>query len=194
MLDEDVARLVPERVVDVLEPIEVEQQHGGVRIAAAERETEPVLEQGAVGKASEAVVERDLLGVSPARFELFAAALDSPQQQANQRADDKQRAEQHRNHLARDFLPGLERSPADMALPRAVEDLDQDVRTRRRGPAEARLIHVVELGDIAQEAGVEIADGDVKIFRAARLRDLPRLRDDRLDADQRGAVADDGDP
>ena len=60
-LQQLVAGVVAEAVVDLLEPVEVDEQHredapGALR--ARERLVEPVAEQGAVGEAGEPVVER----------------------------------------------------------------------------------------------------------------------------------------
>ena len=56
--------MVAERVVDLLEAVEVHQQHGDAAAgsgAGAQRVVEPVEEERAVGKAGEVVVEREPL-------------------------------------------------------------------------------------------------------------------------------------
>ena len=69
-----VADVVAERVVDVLEPVEVDEQHGdGARAAvrAGQRGVEPVAQQPPVRQVGQAVVQRRVhehaLGVAPAR-------------------------------------------------------------------------------------------------------------------------------
>ena len=73
-LDELVAGIVAERVVDLLEAVEIEHQQGDLLARAAiagQRLGEAVLEQGAVGEAGQLVVERLMLGIGLARLELL---------------------------------------------------------------------------------------------------------------------------
>ena len=72
-LDELVAGIVAERVVDLLEAVEIEHQQGDLLARAAiagQRLGQAILEQGAVGEAGELVVQRLVLGVRLARLEL----------------------------------------------------------------------------------------------------------------------------
>ena len=69
-----VAGLMPERVVDVLEVVDVEEQHADPRVrapGAVERHPETVEEQGPVGEAGQRVVERHV-----GEADLEALALD----------------------------------------------------------------------------------------------------------------------
>ena len=52
---------MPECVVDVLEPIEVDEEHSGA-LAALDRRLEPSLKQGAVGEPGQRVVGRLVFG------------------------------------------------------------------------------------------------------------------------------------
>ena len=86
LLEEHVAVVVAERVVDLLEVIEVHDHHGQAAVAAlggAQRLLDAVAEQHAVGQAGERVVQRlVLLG-----DRLAAAAVDGQQRQEQQRQD-----------------------------------------------------------------------------------------------------------
>src|SRR5205085_8732532 len=102
LADQQVSSLVPERVVDVLEPIEVEHENGDVHVPPAQRMLQAVLEQGPVGQAGKNVVKRQMLRLGLALFEVPAAAPDAPQQQSNPCSDRDQDGEQDGAHLALD--------------------------------------------------------------------------------------------
>ena len=76
---QQVAEVMPESVVDVLEAVEVEQQHrhrhpgalGGV-----DRHVDPVVEQGAVGQGGERVVQREALELGLLRLAFGDVAQD----------------------------------------------------------------------------------------------------------------------
>ena len=73
LLDELVAGIVAERVVDLLEAVEIEHEQGDLLARAAvagQRLAQAVFEQGAVGEAGELVVQRLVLGARFARLEL----------------------------------------------------------------------------------------------------------------------------
>ena len=73
---------VPERVVDLLEAVEVDEQHRCLIVAARggrERALDPVLEQHTIGQAGQRVVRR--LAAQPARSERDDAVQRGPEQQ-----------------------------------------------------------------------------------------------------------------
>ena len=70
-----VAGGVPERVVDELEVVDVEQHDGDLRAGAGERLHEPVLEQRAVGEARERIVDGLVADHLGAALELGLGAL-----------------------------------------------------------------------------------------------------------------------
>ena len=73
LLDEPVAGIVAQSVVDLLEAIEIEHQQGDLLAApavAGQGLAQAVLEQGAVGEAGELIVERLVLGRGLALLEL----------------------------------------------------------------------------------------------------------------------------
>ena len=86
LLEQHVAVVVAERVVDLLEVVEVHDHHREAAVAAlggAQRLLDAVAEQHAVGQAGERVVQRlVLLG-----DRLAAAAVDGQQRQEQQRQD-----------------------------------------------------------------------------------------------------------
>ena len=95
-----VALVVAERVVDVLEAVEVDEddrERAAVAVARRERLLEPVAQQGAVGQAGERVVERVVLVLDGAA----AGPVEREERQAEQRqrrerelrGDDHDRAE-----------------------------------------------------------------------------------------------------
>ena len=95
LLQQQVAHVVAERVVDLLEVVEVHQHHHrGVAVAAsgAERLVDAVAEQLAVGQAGERVMQRLVL----LRDRLPAAAVDGEDRQEEQ--DDRRQREVRGQH------------------------------------------------------------------------------------------------
>ena len=79
LLQQRVAYGVAERVVDGLEPVEVDEHHRGLAaVTLAEREClgEPVFQQAAVGKPGERIVVGEVLGARPRVLQLGGALGD----------------------------------------------------------------------------------------------------------------------
>src|SRR6266852_806290 len=92
-LQHPVAELVAERVVDVLETVEVhEEERDGPRVTfrPGERALELLVEQYPVGQAREMVVRGDLAHVAQSRAELLVARAQALAQTADPAADDRE--------------------------------------------------------------------------------------------------------
>ena len=151
LLQQAVARVVAERVVDLLEVVEVDQHHGrgDVRAAAGgDRLLDAVAEERAVGQAGERVVQRlVLLGDRGA-----AAAVDREERQQEQQQrrqaelggqhDDRREAEQHAGR------GGLE----EQVVGQVAAELDDALRERddRR---DERAVDDEEDGGDAEDRG-----------------------------------------
>ena len=163
--------MVAERVVDLLEVVEVDQHHGGDAIGAAagvEHLLDAVAEQRAVRQAGERVVQRlVLLG-----DRLAAAAVDGEQRQEQQRhrrqrevgGEGDHRREAEHQAAGRDLEePVLDEVAADPQLPwtSAMTVATSAELTTKKTDAAARMPgrssgREVELGAHARDAGEEV--------------------------------------
>ena len=95
-----VARLVPERIVDELEAIEVEKQHREKSLLTAahavDRPLQALEEQGAVGQARELVMARGVRQLVLHRLALRNILHDRPDDLASQRVRHADAGQQHR--------------------------------------------------------------------------------------------------
>ena len=113
-LEEHVADLVAERVVDLLEPVEVDDEHGqdaAVAPASGGRLLQPVEQQRPVGKTGQRVVE----GVALAGERRAGAPVDREQRKGEERQHRHRRAGRHHGHgRQRDEHAGRRRLEADV--------------------------------------------------------------------------------
>ena len=104
LADQIVAGLVPERVVDLLEAVEVDYQQGNAVGPAPRRGDggiEPILEQGAIGQTRQLVVEGHVLGRGPARLDL-AGRAPQPVDQGHDDGEGHDKAGEHGRHAVRE--------------------------------------------------------------------------------------------
>ena len=112
MLEHGVSGLVAERVVDLLEAVEIEQHQreaGAVALRREERLLEAILEEPAVRETGERVVQRELLDL----LHLAAQSRRDATEQREERHVERQQHElQHADHRQQALAAGLRRSAA----------------------------------------------------------------------------------
>ena len=181
--------MVPERVVHLLEPVEVHQQHAHVATAltrVADRRVQPVLEERAVRKAGEGIVQRLVLALASLLVELVdeAAVLEGDAGVVGQRLEQARVLDVERRHIRLTVGHG-DHADHDRA---AHDRRDQQVtHTRRREegpllclprpPADHHRALVVEqrgpgaVGKVAQE----LAEGGALGIALGALTELSQL-------------------
>ena len=194
LADQVVAGRVAERVVDVLEAVEVEieQREPLPGLARFDQGAiEPVAEQRPVGEAGQRVVEGEVLGLRLARLQLGRGPLQAQDQERDDQRDDEKGAEQERRH------PGQQPPARPVRLPDEVADgLPGVVGKRDRRLAGGRIVVPGEAGAFDQillhhrveEAAVEEANADMQGLGAGGLLDLAGIGDDRDDTRERGST------
>ena len=151
LLQQAVARVVAERVVDLLEVVEVDQHHGRGDVRAApggDRLLDAVAEERAVGQAGERVVQRlVLLGDRRA-----AAAVHGQerQQQQQQRGQAELRRQHHDGGEAEQHAGG--RGLEEQVVGQVAAELDDALRERDDGRDE-RAVDDEEHGGDAEDRG-----------------------------------------
>ena len=187
LLQQQVAVLVAERVVDLFEPVEIEQHESDAQIGALRRQDRPgraFVEEAAIRKAGQHVVQREVLVLGGLAAQLGRGARDDPEEREVQQcqAADEQHVEAQR--VVRDR--GADR------LVRQVE-LERTGRRARLGEAERRVdleqlaeapvvcvLGLAQIGDLGRGAACE------RRLELVRLREP--LPDDRVVARVHGAA------
>ena len=131
-LQQLVAGVVAERVVDALEVVEVEEQAGdlrGVALRLREDLLQPLVQQRAVRQAGEDVVLRELVGVRGRDLELARALRDLVLQRALVGRHLRLRLGQPLRHV----VEGVRQQAEFVARVRRDEDVEPAARDRARG-------------------------------------------------------------
>ena len=118
LADEIVAGRVAERVVDVLEAVEVEIVERRARAAAArlgECAVEAVVEERAVGEAGQRVMEGEVLSLRLARLQLRRGAPQPPHQQRDDASDEEHCDAERRGRLRKHAAARALRLPDEVA-------------------------------------------------------------------------------
>ena len=133
LLEHQVAAVVAERVVDLLEAVEVHEQHGDSAAgpcAGAQRVVEPVEEERAVGEAGQVVVEREPLVLLRLATELARRA----------------------RYEAEDADPEKQEAAADEGVRRAYVGRDRALDRRVRQVELERTEHVAVVSESKRDA------------------------------------------
>src|SRR3990172_1895944 len=96
LLEQDVAGVVAERVVDLLEAVEVHEENGGalpLALGGQDGLPRPVVEEGAVGKAGKRVVERLVLVLLGLAAQPVRGAHDDPDDHEIEEAESAEQEE-----------------------------------------------------------------------------------------------------
>jgi hypothetical protein len=131
LADQFVARRVAERVVDLLEMVEVEHEQRDLLARAAvavQRLPEPVLKQCAVRQAGERIVQRLVLGGGFALLDLGDEVGDRLEEEGHDEDHGHGRRERHRPDRGKQLSPG----PAGALRQQDHREIGQDERRYRR--------------------------------------------------------------
>ena len=146
--DELVADVMAERVVDVLEVIEVDVEHRGGRAAGAhvvDHGFEPLAEIDAVGQAADRIVQREMAQLRFAGPDLLGGAPHVAQHEADQQREAAERHRDERQHAADDRAARPRRLPGEAGdrVALRVGEFDGVLVGRRR-----RLVDLAQVGQL----------------------------------------------
>ena len=168
LLEQPVARLVAERVVDLAEVVDVEQQDGRrlpLPARAQDRLSDPVSEERAVREAGELVVERAVL-------DLLHLALDPPRHAPEDRHEDDEEEDEHELEDPRDRE---ERRLGRLRDRRVVlEELD-DAGSTAHGDRRVHAQRLPRLGALAAGGGARDVAADRSGTCFAQVREVGRF-------------------
>ena len=190
--DELVADVMAERVVDVLEVIEVDVEHRRRRAAGAhivDHGFEPLAEIDAVGQAADRIVQRQMAQLRFAGPDLLGAAPHVAQHEADEQRKAAERHGDERQHAAEDLAARPRRLPGEAGngVALGVGEFDGVLAGRRRRFVDlAQVCQLQPLADLLEHRGVDIADGNDD--RRAR------IAGDKIGLGADGHGADDGGP
>ena len=164
--DQLVADVMAERVVDVLEMIEVDVEHGRGLAAGAhvvDHGFEPLAEIDAVGQAAHRIVQGEMAQLRFAGPDLFGGAPHVAQDEADEEGEAAERHHDERQHAADDGAARLRRLPGEAGdrVALRVGKFDAVLVGRR-----CRFVDLVQVrqqqvaADLVEHCGVDIADGD----------------------------------
>ena len=154
-----------ERIVDVLEVVEIDVKHGGRRTAGphlADHGFQPLAEIDAVGQAADRVVHREMPQLRFAVGHRFGGAAHVAHHQTDQQREAGERHDDERDHAQHDLAAGRRRLPGearDRIAPGVGNFSDIVAGGRRR----ADLVQIQKLqvaADLAQHGVVDIFDGE----------------------------------
>ena len=114
--NELVADVMAERVVDVLEVIEIDIEHGGRRAAGAhigDDAFEPVAEIDAVGQAADRIVQREMTQLPLAGVDFLRGAAHMAKDEADKEGEARERDGDERHHALHDGGARLGRRPGE---------------------------------------------------------------------------------
>ena len=184
LADQVVACRVAERVVDVLEAVEVEveERHAGVRAARFDQgPVEAIVEERAVGEARQRIVEGKVLGLRLARLELLRGAAQTLGEEGDDEAQDNQNAGERRTDL------GQHPPARPIRLPHKVADHRSGISGERIGglvgrdiavPGKSGAVEQILAHQHLEEAAIEEAHADMKVLGAGFLHDLAGIGND----------------
>ncbi len=159
--DQFVADRMAERVVDVLEMVEIDIEHGGRRRAGAhlfDHRLQPLAEENAVGQAAERIVHGEMAQPRFAGGDRDGGAAHVAQHESREQREAGERDGNEGDDAAHDFGAGLARRPGkarDRTALRPVELVGQ-IGCRRRLAAELAQVRQLQLrGDAGERLAVD---------------------------------------
>ena len=168
--DQLVADVMAERVVDVLEVIEVDVEHGGSLAAGAhvvDHGFEPLAEIDAVGQAADRIVQGEMAQLRFAGPDLLGGAPHVAQYETDEEGEAAERHRDERQHAADDGAARPRRLPGEAGDRVALRVGEFEAvlvgrRCRFVDLAQVCQLQVVRAvaADLVEHCGVDIADGN----------------------------------
>ena len=164
--DELVADVMAERVVDVLEVIEIDVEHRGSRAAGAhvvDHGFEPLAEIDAVGQAAYRIVQSEMAQLRFTGPDLLGGAPHVAQPKADQQREAGERHRDERQHAAGDGAARPRRLPGKAGDRTAMRigKFDGVVAGRRRPIVDlAQMGQLQAPADFLEQCAVDITDGE----------------------------------
>ncbi len=164
--NELVADVMAERVVDVLEVIEIDVEHGRRRAAGAhvvDHGFEPLAEIDAVGQAAHRIVQRQMAQLRFAGPDLLGGAPHIAQHQTDHEREAAERHRDERQHAAEDGAARPRRLPGKAGDRTAMRigKFDGVLAGRRRRIVDlAQTAQLQAPADFLEQCAVDIADGE----------------------------------